>query len=77
MQRRNDGNGLQRVWVDRIVWNIAAVAMLTTMIAILLCSLQWLDDIDREAPRDRAGVEFDRESEVRPARIARADRTRG
>ena len=77
MQRRIDGNRLRRLWVERIVWNVAAVAMLTAMVAILLLSLRWLDEIDPEARRDRAGVEFDRELEVRPARIARADRARG
>jgi len=77
MQRKIDASRLQRVWVDRIVWNVVAAAVLAMMIAILLGSLQWLDDIDLEVRRDREGVELDREPEVRPARIVRADRARG
>jgi len=77
MQRRIEGTRLRRVWAERIVWNMAAVAMLTSMVAILLCSLRWLDEIDPEARRDRAGVEFDRKPEAGPARLARADRARG
>ena len=77
MQRKNEANGLRRVWVERIAWNVAAGATLMTMIAILLYSLQWLDEIDREARRDRAGPELELESERQPARIARADRPRG
>jgi hypothetical protein len=77
MQRRIDGNGLRRVWVERVAWNVAAIAMLSAMVAILLCSLRWLDEIDPDGRRDRAAVEVNREPEVRPARIARADRARG
>ena len=76
MQRRIDDSRLQRVWVERIVWNVAAAAALATMIAILLCSLQWLDEIDPEAGRDRARLELDHDTENRPTRIAGVDGAR-
>ena len=77
MQRKIDESRSRRVWVDRIVWNVAAAAALAMMIAILLGSLQWLDEIDPEARPDRGAVELDLEPDARPARIARADRARG
>ena len=57
MQRSIDQRRLGRVWLERIVWNTAAAAALAVMIVVLLCSLQWLDQVDPQAARVRAAVE--------------------
>ncbi|MBW2424422.1 MAG: hypothetical protein JRG86_09240 [Deltaproteobacteria bacterium] len=48
MQRGHEIRSRRGRWIERLVWNTAAAFMLTAMIAVLLCSLQWLDRI---APR--------------------------
>ena len=77
MQRKIDGRDLRRLWVERIVWNMAAAAALAMMVALLLFSLQWLDEIDTSVGRDRDSIGLDREPDTQPPRIARAERTRG
>lgn len=80
MQRRIDNTRRGSVWIERIVWNMAAAAALAVMIVVLLYSLEWLDEIDTQARDDRAtlepsaGLEEDREIEVQPTRVARLAR---
>jgi hypothetical protein len=83
MQRRNETQRLGRIWVERIAWNAAAAAALLVMVVLLLLSLQWLDQIDPEAQRERAATRngsafgLDRSTEARSTRLVRVDRPSG
>ena len=76
MQNRIENKRLGNVWVERILWNMVAATALATMIAVLLCSLQWLDEIDPSASRKGAEIEpparleLSSEVEDRPTRVA-------
>lgn len=71
MQRRSEERRFANVWLERIVWNVAAATALAVMIVVLLGSLRWLDEIapkvdwERAVPQERAAKGADRESESR------------
>ncbi len=85
MQQKAVIKGRTNLWIERIVWNLAAAAALTMMIALLLCTLRWLDRIDPERQyslnaleqnaenRDAESVALGIESE--PTRIAGLQRS--
>jgi hypothetical protein len=53
MQRKIGSKTRGEFIVEQIVWNAAAGAALAVMILVLLCSLQWLDQI---APAGSSGT---------------------
>ncbi len=75
MQRRIGSKTRGEFIIEQIVWNAAAGAALAVMVLVLLCSLQWLDQI---APRSEAGDDA-RPAPTQLARPAanRADRPAG
>jgi hypothetical protein len=83
MQRPIDQRRLGRVWLERIVWNVAAAAALAVMIVVLLCSLQWLDQVDPQAlraqaePEEGAALGSERLPEIRPPPLALGNGPRG
>lgn len=50
MQRKIGANSRTGLWIERIVWNAAAAAVLAVMILVLLGSLRWLDQVAPPAP---------------------------
>ena len=63
MQRKFESKTRGELFVEHVVWNTAAGAVLAVMVLLLLCSLQWLDQI---APRDATGV-----AQPAPVQLAR------
>lgn len=49
MQRKFENKTRGELFVERVVWNAAAGAALVVMVLLLLCSLQWLDQISPPA----------------------------
>lgn len=76
MQNRIENKRCGNIWVERVIWNAVAATALTGMIAVLLCSLQWLDEIDPNASHEAAAIEsrarldLSAEVEDRPTRVA-------
>lgn len=56
MTRRIEAKGRGALWLERIVWNAAAGAVLAVMILVLLGSLEWLDAVAARAPSDTPAV---------------------
>jgi len=83
MQRKIDDRRLGQIWLERIVWNVLVAASLGFMIAILLCSLQWLDEIDSvpsievRGEAERGRIERDQKIETPPRQIARVNAPSG
>jgi hypothetical protein len=63
MQRRIEAKTRGELFVERVIWNAAAGAALAVMVLLLLCALQWLDQL---APRIASGV-----SPATPTQLAR------
>lgn len=80
MQRRIRAAQRRSIWIEWIVWNMVAGAALGLMIAVLLCSLAWLDEVvpTPAAEIARAGGGGD-PAPVRnpPARVAAVNRPSG
>jgi hypothetical protein len=64
MQRKIETKSRAELFVEQVVWNAAAGAALAVMILLLLCSLQWLDQV---APRTAA----DATTATLPTQLAR------
>jgi len=64
MQRRIATKTRVELVIEHVVWNVAAGAALAVMILVLLCSLQWLDQV---APQNTA----DARAPKSPAQLAR------
>ena len=45
MQRKFEGKTRGELLFEHVVWNAAAGAALSVMVLILLCSLQWMDQL--------------------------------
>jgi hypothetical protein len=63
MQRRIETKTRGELFFERVVWNAAAGAALAVMVLLLLCSLQWLDQL---APHGASGV-----AQPKPVQLAR------
>ena len=54
MQRKIEAKTRGELFVERVVWNVAAGAALAVMVLLLLCSLQWLDQLSPQSATDVA-----------------------
>ena len=54
MQRRIEAHSRASLWIERIVWNAAAAAVLAVMLVVLLGTLRWLDQV---SPASGAAIE--------------------
>jgi hypothetical protein len=52
MQRKFETRTRGELFVERVIWNMAAGAALAVMVLLLLFSLQWLDHIAPPADRN-------------------------
>ena len=83
MQRKNHQRRLGRVWLEHIVWNAAAAAVLALMLVVLLSALQWLDQVDPQALRpraeleDRTALDLGAPQAIRPSQLARVNSPSG
>ena len=51
MQRKFESRTRGELFVERVIWNMAAGAVLAVMVLLLLFSLQWLDQLAPVANR--------------------------
>jgi hypothetical protein len=83
MERRSENDSSASIWIERLVWNAAAMTALGSMIVVLLCALQWLDGIEREARLEteafdgRVRAEVEASTENRPTVVARVNAPSG
>ncbi|MFK7896115.1 MAG: hypothetical protein AB8G23_09785 [Myxococcota bacterium] len=56
MEQRYEANRRTGLWLERLVWNVAAGAALAVMILVLLGSIRWLDAIEPETSNGPASV---------------------
>ena len=81
MQRRFETRTRGELFVERVIWNMAAGAALAVMVLLLLCSLQWLDQLAPPAlgvnPSVSAPDEIARTSDLQPTRVAAVNRPSG
>jgi hypothetical protein len=54
MQRKIEAKTRGELFVEHLVWNAAAGAALAVMVLLLLCSLQWLDQVTARISIDAA-----------------------
>jgi hypothetical protein len=57
MQRKIETKTRVELVIEHVVWNVAAGAALAVMILVLLCSLQWLDQVAARNTADAARPE--------------------
>lgn len=56
MDPRYEANRQTGLWLERLVWNAAAGAVLAVMVLLLLESLRWLDQITPEEAKTQAEI---------------------
>lgn len=72
MQRRIDTEDRIGLWIERIVWNVAAGAVLAAMVLALLGMLQWLDEVAPHAEPAWHARPLAQEAEPLPPPVAAA-----